>query len=437
MTDKETVFRYIEKHNEDIIDFLKKYVGIPSVNTGVKGEGREKDVQEWLAGCMDSFGFNVDIWAEDTDKKRPNMVGIFRGIGSGNDLILNGHSDVVPVSEPEKWTEDPWKAAVKDGKVFGRSTSDMKGGNTAAIWALRALKDCGVKLKGNVFIELMAGEESCEGNTIGTVSAIDRGYKAPFAIVLEPTNLEIHIASAGLFFFELVIPGKAVHVSSRNQAVFPQPYGIECGHKVGVDALKKSLPFIDLFERLEIQWNQRWRDPVLGGGGYPVSDQQGVGVFTINPALIEGGTYLGSLPGHVKFIYSVWYPAGMAVESIWDEIKKCVNAIASTDDWLQKNPPVLNIPVLQEWKGFSVSEKEQGVGILKNSIKDAVGHEAVISGFRAVCDATFINDRGIPAVICGPGSLSFGVHGDDEFIPVSDVIDAAKIYASFIMDWCG
>ena len=435
--EKDRIFSYIDGHTNEIIGFLQKYIGIPSVNNGQQNGGEEKEVQEWLADILGSFGLFIDKWAADADGIRPNVVCVLEGSGGGNNLILNGHSDVVPINEPEKWTTNPWEASLSDGRLYGRGASDMKGGNTAAIWALKALKDSGIKLKGDVYLELMVGEESCEGQTIGTASAVDRGYKAPFAIVLEPTNLEIHTASVGLFFFELIVPGKAVHVSSRNQVVFPQPYGLEAGHTVGVDALKKSLPFIDLFERLEIQWNQRWRDPVLGGGGHPVSDKQGVGVFTVNPALIEGGTYLGSLPGHVKLVYSVWYPTGAAPESIWEEIRACVDAIASTDDWLKINPPVLNIPVLQEWKGFRVPESEPGIPVLGNSIKGVLKRDAVISGFKAVCDATFINERNIPAVICGPGSLSYGVHGDNEYIPVKEVLEAAKIYASFIIDWCG
>ena len=70
-----------------------------------------------------------------------------------------------------------------------------------------------------------------------------------------------------------------------------------------MDSIKK-------FERLELQWNQRWRGKVLGGGGYPVPmDKQGVGLFTINPSFIEGGTYIGSVPGYCKLTANVWYPS--------------------------------------------------------------------------------------------------------------------------------
>lgn len=436
MSKKERIFHYIEEHANDIVGFLEKYVSIPSVNNGLGGGGKEREVQDWLAGILTSYSLKIDKFAEDPEKVRPNVVAILRGYGSGRDLILNGHSDTVEVNEPEKWSTEPFNPVIKDGKLYGRGASDMKGGNTAAVWAVKALKDCGIKLKGDVIMEFVVGEEANEGETIGTTAVINRGYKAPFAIVLEPTNLEIHIASVGLFCFELTIPGKSAHICSRNQIMFPQPYSCESGHGVGVDALEKALPFIDLFRRLEKQWNQRWRDPILGAGGHPVSDNQGVGIFTINPSLIEGGTYLASVPGYIKLTYTVWYPNSIPVESIWDEIKKAVNALSSTDDWLKTHPPILNVPTLQNWKGFETSEDELGIRILKNSYKDATGDDAVISGFKAVCDATYLNKNGIPSIILGPGGLGYGVHGDDEYIPIEDVIKATKIYASFIVDWC-
>ena len=435
MNEKVKVFRYIEEHSNDIVDFLKKYISIPSVNNGLAEGEKEKEVQDWLANTLISYGFKVDKFAEDPKKVRPNVVAILKGCGSGRDLILNGHSDTVDIKEPEKWSTDPFNPVIKDGKLYGRGASDMKGGNTAAVWAMKALKECGIDLKGDVFMEFVVGEESNEGN-IGTIAVINKGYKAPFAIILEPSNLDIYIASVGVFHFELTIPGKAAHNCSRNQVMFPQPYGIESGNAVGVDALEKALPFIDYFRRLEKQWNQRWRDPILGAGGHPVSDNVGVGIFTINPNLIEGGTYKASIPGYVKITYSACYPNNIPMESLWDEIKKAINALSSTDDWLKTNPPILNMLTSRNWEGFETSEDELGIRILKSSYKDVTGCEPIVTGCKFLSDAGHLNKGGIPSIILGPGGISYGVHGDNEYIPIEDVIKATKIYASFIIDWC-
>ncbi len=333
---KEKVIKYIDEKKEEIINFLCQFIGFKSINPGIPGKGEEIEAQNWVRDQFKKFGFDkVDYWAVDPEKRRPNVVGIVKGKDKGKSLIFNGHCDVVPVTEKElkRWTVDPWRATTKKGFVYGRGASDVKGGLTSMIWAAKALIDSGISLKGDLYIESVVGEESQEGETIGTKATVDRGYRAPFAVVCEPTDCEIHVKSPGVFFFELIIPGKEAHTSARNQVIFPQRYGILCGKDVGVDAIAKAVPFIELFQKLETQWNQRWRDKILGGGGHPDPiDQQGIGLFTINPSFIEGGTYLGSVPGYCKITYCVWYPSWLKDEDIWKELKGHVQALASTDD---------------------------------------------------------------------------------------------------------
>jgi len=436
MSTKKMVFDYIDANRDKMVDFLKEIVSKPSINSGDGGD--LKPAQDLLAGKLNDFGFDkVDEFSIDPEGAHPNVCAINKGSGSGKSILFNGHMDVVPVTDPSLWCCDPFKPIVKDGKVFGRGTSDCKGGLTSAIWAMKAIKDCKIDVKGDVILQAVAGEESQMAEEIGTVPCIKRGYKADFAIVCEPTDMEMHIMSSALVFIELIIEGKPSHTSSRNQAIFPQPYGTPSGSEVGVDAFKKSLKFAQYFYDLEEQFNQRYRDPVLGAGGNPGHDKQGVGIFTINPSFIEVGEYLGTIPAHAKYTYCIWYPDNIvSKEEVFEEIRQAVKALASTDDWLRKNPPKLNMPVIQDWPGFSTPIDHPGVVSAKNSIMDAVGKPAIISGFKAVCDGTYLNKYGVSSVVFGPGSVSQSVHGNDEYITVDSLIAAAKVYASMIMDWC-
>jgi acetylornithine deacetylase len=69
-------------------------------------------------------------------------------------------------------------------------------------------------------------------------------------------------------------------------------------------------------------------------------------------------------------------------------------------------------------------------------VESALDTPAIVSGFRAVCDAYYLNRLGIPAIVLGPGALNNNVHGDNEFIYIDDLIKATKIYAAMAMDWC-
>lgn len=436
MSIKKVVFEYIDENKDKIVDFLKKIVSEPSINNG--DGGNVKPVQDLLAGKLNDFGFDkVDEFAVDPEGKHPNVCAVNKGTGGGKSILFNGHMDVVPVTDPALWCCDPFKPIEKDGKIFGRGTSDDKGGITSAIWAMKAIKECKIDLKGDVILQAAAGEESQMAEELGTAQCIKRGYAADFGIVCESTDMEMHILSSALVFIELIIEGKPVHTSSRNQVIFPQPYGTPSGMEVGVDAFKKSLRFVQYFYDLEEQFNHRYRDPVLGAGGNPGHDKQGIGVFTINPSFVESGEYLGTVPSKAKYTYCIWYPDHLVSrDEIFEEIRQAVNAISSTDDWLRKNPPKLNMPVIQDWPGFNTSIDHPGVVSAKNSILDALGKPAIISGFKAVCDATYLNKYGVPSVVFGPGSVSWSVHGNDEYITIDNLVDAAKVYASMIIDWC-
>lgn len=314
----------------------------------------------------------------------------------------------------------------------------MKGGNAALIWAARALIDCGVELEGDLFVESVSGEESAEGKTIGAASTVERGHRADFAIVAEPTGCEIQIESPGLFLFELTVRGKAAHTGSRNQVVFPQPHGVPNGTEVGVDAITRMKLFLELFERMELQWNQRWRGEILNSGGLPTpASRNGVGLFNINPSLIEGGTYLGAVPSICKLTCNVWYPNWVSQEEVIAELARNISAVASTDDWMREHPPELEAPAIQEWAAAKVPSDHEGVRVLADSYAAATGREAVISAFRAVCDATFLCEAGVPAVVMGPGDLRMGVHGVNEYVPVDEVLECAKAYAAMALNWCG
>ncbi len=435
---KNEVFSYIDTNRDNIVSFLKDMVSFPSINDG-DCHGDEGPVQKFFSDNMKQAGFDsITIAAYDEEKKRPNIIATLKGEGGGQSLAFNGHSDVVPVTYPERWICPPFAPKEIDGKLYGRGTSDMKGGLVAAFYAIKAIKDSGIKLKGDVVLHSSVGEESQSAETIGAEIAAKNNYKTDFAICCEPTSMEIHIASNALVFFRLIVEGKGVHVSARNQMLFPQANGLPSGNDVAVDAFRKSLPLIDYINRLEVELNHRYRDPVMGFGGKPGHDMQGVGVFNMNPSEIKGGEYLGTVPSHMEYTYAVWYPDQLVSrDELIEEIRRGILAIASTDDWLREHPPVIEAPVIQDWPGFRVDENHKGVSALQTAILEATGNPATISGFKAVCDAYYLNRLGITTVVLGPGAVCNSVHGDNEFIVIDDLIETTKIYAAMILDWCG
>ena len=104
---------------------LKKMVAFPTINDG-DSDGNEGPMQAFFAQQMRDEGFDTVVEAAyDDEGKRPNVVATRKGTGGGKSLAFNGHSDVVPISYPERWEFPPFEPTVKDGKLYGRGTSDM------------------------------------------------------------------------------------------------------------------------------------------------------------------------------------------------------------------------------------------------------------------------------------------------------------------------
>lgn len=146
----------------------------------------------------------------------PNIVAKKTGEGGGRSLILNGHIDVVPEGNLKEWKYEPFQAAEVNGKIYGRGSTDMKGGNTALLFALEALHACDVKLKGDVLFQSVIDEE-CGG--AGTLSAIMRGYRADGALIPEPTNMKLFIKQQGSMWFRITVKGLAAHGGTRYEGV--------------------------------------------------------------------------------------------------------------------------------------------------------------------------------------------------------------------------
>jgi acetylornithine deacetylase len=430
----------VEENKGELIDLLKKLISFPSENEGIPGTGKETELQRFIHQRLREYRFDrVEDIAPEDSPERPNVVGTLEGTNSERALMLNAHADVVPVKEEErkKWSTNPYEPVESDGKVFGRGATDTKGGLAAILFAANVLKELDVELLHDLYVVSSVGEESQEGETIGTALVADRGYKASFAVIAEPSNCEIHVESPGVFFFELKVKGKEAHSCVRNQVLFPQRYGLPSGSAVGVDAIEKLISFIQLFQKIEVENNHKWKSPTLSGGGYPTAmDRQGLGFFTLTPSLVKGGEYLGAVAGYASITYIVWYPNWMREIDVAADIKRRVMSLSETDDWLRENPPEFIYPTLQHWKPFRTPLDHAGVQRFGKALSDVQHKDPIYSAFRAVCDGTFLQDRGVPSIVFGPGGMEMGAHGPNEYVPVDELIACAKTYALFAYRWC-
>ncbi len=213
----ERVLREIDAAQDELVDFCARLVRVPSVNP--PGDCYT-ECAHVLGDELARFGFDVAYHAAEGRPEhtaahpRVNVVGRLRGARDRPRVHLNGHLDVVPPGDG--WSVDPFAAVLRDGRLIGRGTADMKGGIAAAVYAVAALGRAGVELGGSIDLSGTVDEES--GGHAGVAWLCEQGIisnaHTDFAIIPEPLNPDrVCIGHRGVYWFRVVAHGRIAHGS--------------------------------------------------------------------------------------------------------------------------------------------------------------------------------------------------------------------------------
>jgi acetylornithine deacetylase/succinyl-diaminopimelate desuccinylase family protein len=416
----ERVVKAIEERKEELFSLLARLVSFPTVSPPARNSD---EAQSFLADKLRKLGFTVDRWTVFPGDD--NVVGKLSGTRpkEANSLIINGHIDVAEVGDDSTWSYPPFALTRgADGRLYGRGVADMKGGLAASLFAIQMLREHGIELKGDLIFQSVIGEEAGEA---GTLSAIERGYTADFAVVVDTSNLHLQGQGGVITGWITVESPTTLHDGMRAKT-------IHAGGRVhGASAIEKMMKIIASLQDLERHWAVMKHYP-----GFPP------GTNTINPAVIEGGRHAAFIADRCALWITVHFYPNESYEEIIREIEQHVLAAAAADPWLREHPPTFR------WGGRSMIEER---GEIFPSLELDSGHPALqkltdayvsqcqsppaVDMSTTVTDAGWFAHAGIPAVIFGPGELS-QAHSVDESIDPDELVRFAQVMARFIADWC-
>lgn len=428
MDKKQQVMQWLEDHKGQLQELLSKLIRIPSVS------GNEYDVQMAIKEYAQEAGFSVRAQAFDQEQKRPCLLITHEGTGNGKSLMLDAHADTVPVASHEKWEHDPFSGDFDGTWIHGRGATDDKWGIAVALMTMRALKECGVELAGNVQLLSSVGEEVDINSRrqYGAGAMIKTFEKKPdFCIICEESGKTVGTEAPRNLKFILRVQGKAAHTCVRRNCVFPQNNGIACGNVLGVDGLQKAMLVIDALYRLEHDMSVNYHaGGLVGTGGAADAPRNSIGAVTINPVEIQGGGP-NSLIENVTVRYSAHYTSAIASDEMLRMIRDAVQGVAMTDLWLREHMPEIEVESVND--GFYTDMDSPVVDIVRKAHAQVYGKAAVAQAWVAGCDADVMNEY-VPCVVYGPTGA--WAHAANERSKLQDLVDTAKVYAMAAMDVC-
>ncbi len=422
------VLKYVENSQAEFLNFLSHYVRFKSVNPDMLADRAKIEMrgcQEWLANEIRDWHIFDEVDLIGSALEQPNVVARRKGCGDGKALLFNGHSDVVPVTPEQErvWhAGTPFGGEVIDGKLCGRGASDMKGGNAAFLWAIRALGDTGIQLKGDLLATMVSGEET--GNhKIGVDCLAEAGYTAPFCIIAEPTDMRIAPANMGEFYFMIQIQGLSTSLVSRHLAVNPGPFGAAVQ---GVNAIDKMYKIQSALYNLDREWAVWQRHPLMAPGN-----------MNINLSRIHAGDIYSAMADQCELTGSVLYNPALTYEDALAEFKRAIEGVVQSDYWLLEHPPVLTVPYMLDHKPpVNLPPDHPGCQKMIEAFRKVLNQEPVLSCMSGTTDGAYLSARGQPLLTFGAAGLD-GVHGANECVDVEMLVQSIKIYAYFALEYCG
>ncbi|WP_051436845.1 M20 family metallopeptidase [Brachyspira alvinipulli] len=355
--------------------------------------GNEKECALYLENVLKSFGFTTSVQIIDGYPNRANLVA---SIGSkfGKKLMYNGHLDVVPPGD--NWKTSPFNITLKDNKIYGRGTCDMKGGIASMVSAALQLVEDGFNFDNGELILVFVADE--ELNNLGMKHYLKSSefVKADYAIISEPTNGEFCIAHRGVARYEISIKGVSCHAGVPANGI-----------NAIVNASHAVIKLDELNNKLSLKKHEILPPP------------------TLVPTIINGGTKDNVLPDVVRI--------NVDRRTLPDEDQyTCMKEIEDSFSSLKNSVNGFNYeikPYIYLKAGY-ISKNSEIVNECSKVYKNIFNREAVANYFAACNEQNFLIEAGIPTIIYGPGDLN-QAHTVDEFVTTDSLYESTKFFYEF------
>lgn len=383
---------------ERVVELTQALVRIRSVFE--PGKSSEAEAAHFVAEVLEEMGLEPLI--EEVAEGRPNVIADWCGAGfdpkTNKTVMFEGHTDVVTEGDPNTWTHPPFGAEIVEGRLYGRGSADMKAGVAAALCATQAVIKTVPDLAGRIRLGFVADEE---GMMLGIKGFIERGWAKGVdgAIVCEPEELELCLFQKGAMRVGITFWGVMSHGA--------MPYA-------GVNPIPALADFIQGVRELEAREQSR------------LGEHEHLGLPWFTPTVIRapktGEGQLNVMPETAYLTLDVRTVPGQNHQALLESLEEIGRGV-------EREGLEVSLDLIEERPWTETFPDDPLVGALEraHSVLDKTPRYGGVPG---ATDGTFLHAwAGVPIVTVGPGDRTIP-HKRDEFVQVSDVVAAARLYAA-------
>jgi len=377
-----------------VIELIKKFISFDTTS-----RNSNLDLIKFIEDYLTSHGIESTLIYNEGEGKANLYATLGDPTKSG--VMLSGHTDVVPV-DGQNWDTDPFKVVEKDGKLFGRGTSDMKSFIALVLAYVPKFLERGLDTP--IHLAFSYDEEI---GCIGVRRMIDMINTLPvkprMAIVGEPTSMGVVVGHKGKRSYKAHVRGLETHSSLAPQ---------------GVNAIEYAAELIVYLKFMARRISEHG----------PHDDLYDVSHTTVHTGVIRGGTALNIVPKDCHFDFEFRYVGDDDPDVIEAEIHEF--SAQSLEPHMHKISPDTGIDITcsNDMPGLDLNADEEVVTFVK-ALAGKNDHSKVAFGTEA---GLFHTRAGVPTVICGPGSIE-QAHKPNEFVELSQ-LDEATIFMDRLMD---
>lgn len=376
--------RWVDEHKAEMLTFFTGLISKKSENP----PGEYNLVTKYLKDQYEEWGFSPELFGKPG---KPNVLGRYSRNG-GPTIILYGHTDTVPAGPG--WTYPPFEGIIKDDKVIGRGAYDCKGRVTIYSYATRAVKETNAAEKGRVVLAMTVDEEI--GGEDGVKYLLDKGLLKGDLAICEGPDTTLWTAHVGLLQYEITVKGKSTHAGRLY---------------TGDNAITKMMKVMEGLMKTKSYYESlgtKYRNEILR-------------CTTLNIGVIRGGSKVNMVPGDCTIEVDMRVAPEYKIDDVLERVKSDIRSTGVQPE------PELKITTREDPE---IMPSDMRVfRIIRDVVKDRQGKDVPMVVAHGISDDRWFRRAGIPAMCYGgPGGPETGIggHGTDEFVRVSDLVEATK-----------